>query len=206
LPPVNIVLVLEDAEQGISTFRRLGCGQIFPSDFFDEMAMTTLRLVWKLGTEDEHQDTIWCTSLLCERLWASVQLISRWKKGRVTKGDNGKFFDAFVPTWKFNGRPNRYEGSVLPCWLCCWSCNRSFQDWKHEMEWLLRGSELQTFAWCARRLFLGLEYYRFRYALRPSQWSWDSMCPRLPSEDYDIWWQVSWTQDRIKERFQPPGY
>lgn len=45
LPPVNIVLVLEDAEQGISTYRRLGCGQIFPSDFFDETAMTTLRLV-----------------------------------------------------------------------------------------------------------------------------------------------------------------
>jgi hypothetical protein len=45
LPPVNIVLVLEDAEQGISTYRRLGCGQIFPSDFFNETAMTTLRLV-----------------------------------------------------------------------------------------------------------------------------------------------------------------
>ena len=45
LPPTNIILVLEDAEQGISTYRRVGCGQIFPPDFFDETAMTTLRLV-----------------------------------------------------------------------------------------------------------------------------------------------------------------
>jgi hypothetical protein len=45
LPPANIILVLEEAGQGISTYRRLGCGQIFPSDFFIETTMTTLRLV-----------------------------------------------------------------------------------------------------------------------------------------------------------------
>ena len=33
-PPVNIILVLEVAEQGISTYRRLGCGQVFSVQLF----------------------------------------------------------------------------------------------------------------------------------------------------------------------------
>lgn len=32
----------------------------------------------------------------------------------ANKDDNGKFFDAYVPTWEFKGGPNRYEGSMIP--------------------------------------------------------------------------------------------
>jgi hypothetical protein len=32
----------------------------------------------------------------------------------VDKEDNGKFFDANVPTWEYKGGPNRYDGKVLP--------------------------------------------------------------------------------------------
>jgi hypothetical protein len=32
----------------------------------------------------------------------------------VTKDDNGKFFDAYIPNWKYKGAPNRYNGAILP--------------------------------------------------------------------------------------------
>lgn len=32
----------------------------------------------------------------------------------ATSQDNGKFFDANVPSWEYKGGPNRYNGKIIP--------------------------------------------------------------------------------------------
>ncbi|KAH8808997.1 short chain oxidoreductase [Xylogone sp. PMI_703] len=33
---------------------------------------------------------------------------------RATKEDNGKFVNTCIPSWKYNGGPNRYDGTTIP--------------------------------------------------------------------------------------------